>query len=248
MGILDAPAIDPVTRKPSGILLPRRDLPLVVFDFDASKLTGNNGDSIKAATDSGPLAADVYGVSGAYPTLAKDALGTGLHALSCAAGQYLTRSSTFFGSGRSSTLSGFAQPVSGALVAKFNTGSLAAARVAMAATGFTVNLNTSGQLQIVNGATTLAYGGGAINDDSWHILCWTAATSWASSWVDGYLVGTTNSNAGTNKWAGITIGAAPGGTTPMNGHIAEAILFNAELQNNDVADITATLAQKWGLA
>lgn len=78
--------------------------------------------------------------------------------------------------------------------------------------------------------------------------CWTLVYNGASSSVRKNAAAFSSGNAGANTLTGLTIGNRFAGAagTPLNGDIAEVLLYNAALSSTDRDKVEAYLKAKWG--
>lgn len=219
--------------------------------FDASTLDGANGATIRVLPDIAGHGQDVF-TSGTAPTLVAGGQ-NGLNVLSFGAAAYLSRTS-FASAGTEWGQAALAPPLTYVMVARINGTTTDSLQVLISGTpaGQVALMAHSGHLRLTAGGAGTFRAGPYLRDDKFHVLVGVnGGARGASLYVDGYLVNTVGGSGfvGTNNLSGLGIFANSDGTQPLNGgRFAEAMVINEYLAPQQVARITATLAQKWGIS
>lgn len=237
---------------------PARDLPGCFGHFDASLLGLGNGAQVKEWGDrSGHGNAAIQATPAARGTYNAAAL-NGLGTVTFTAAQWMN---SFVGG--AGTFLARPQPFTFMALCKLRAaGSTAALRFPIAvASGAVASAGIGIQTQIAgtqdcwpygwagNGASVNT-GGRAVNDGQWHVMVVRMSTASELIVVDGYVWSFVTSQVhGTNAATGAIILGASGttGATPLDGDIAEAGVYNADLTAKQIEYLTRHLASKWGL-
>lgn len=220
--------------------------------FDASTLTGANGSSVRVLPDLGGSNQDLF-TSGTAPTLVVSGQ-NGLNTLAFGAATYLARTSFGAASGNEWGQTALAPPLTYVMVVKVlstTTDSLQAL-ISGTPSGQVALMLHSGHLRLSAGGAGTFRSGPYLRDDQFHVLVGVnGGTRGAALYVDGYLVDTVGGSGfvGVNALSGLAIFANSDGSQPTNGgQFAEGYVIQEYLDPEQVARVTETLAEKWGLA
>lgn len=215
--------------------------------YDASRLTGANGSAVRFVPDRAGRSNDLVGASGTSPTLVTNALnGKSVLNFAVGAGQFLSSSP-------SSTWQqpAQAQPIALVAVVKFSSSSaiVVGQRGVIGTTGAILGIAAaSTNVLYAYAGAALFLSGQSLADDTWHIIVVSLTPQGGSMYLDGVLVGVAESTTpfGTG---GATTSVTLGKTGQnLDGQIAEAGILSGYLTHKDIADITASLSAKWGIA
>lgn len=227
-----------------------RDLPKVIMNLDASKLTGANNSAISAWPDSSGLGHYVHQLTTSKQCTLKTNALDGKNTVSFGATSYMERPD--YGTGMGDT-GVYTQPNTFFLVAKFNTATNSSNRSLWS--GASPNRNNAW----LDGTTQQGYlyagsawpdGGTPLDDGQWHILSAVYGPTHGAFYVDGYLVTTQGTQAhGTEPFGAFYLGATSLGTLTVNGaEYAEFIHCNAAVPPDQILATSKALADKWGIA
>jgi|GEM_PF-7006165 hypothetical protein len=247
MGILDAPAAD-WRGKPLAVLHPARDIPSALAWFDASTLTGSNGQALTQwAASFGGFSMNLTPATN-KPTLLT-AAANGLNAVRFAPTSYFRNTDTF-GAGGQGLISGWAQPLSFAFVFRMSTDYAVTGNVSpIGSSSMNISIAQNGLSLYGNAGTAGNTQSPQVNDGQWHVAVFNFGTGGANLYLDGYIASVTATNLGagtlTNLFFGTGLGLAP---TAGTLDLAEVIIAQSVLTLSRVDDLTRKLATKWGIS
>lgn len=227
---------------------PSRDVPNALAHFDASTLTGSNGQALTQwAASFGGFSMNITPATN-KPTLLTNAA-NGQNAVRFAPTSYFRNTDTF-GAGGQGLISGWAQPLSFAFVFRVSTDYAVPANVSpMGSSSMNISIAQNGLCLYGNAGTAGNTQSPQVNDGLWHVGIFNFGTGGANLYIDGYLASVTATNLGagtlTNLFFGTGLGTPPSAGTL---DLAEVIIAQSVLTPSRVDQISAQLATKWGIS
>ncbi len=224
--------------------VPLRDLPNTFGHWDASTLTEAVGQNLKLWRDATGLGHDFVQFTDAKrPVVAAGPNGNKVLAL--ATDKYMTR--TGMGAGDWMEPAGYAQPLTQIFVIRGPSATPTTNRyILTGGTTVATTLNVGSCYISAGGGTP--NGGPNLLDGQWHILVAVFGTTGNSTYIDGQLVQSNSSQShGSAALAAPSMGASSGGGNVFGGDIAEIILCQSRLTEDQIAKVSSVLGAKWGI-
>ncbi|AYN57884.1 hypothetical protein PP640_gp31 [Arthrobacter phage Faja] len=227
--------------------VPSRDVPSILAWFDASTLSGANGQALTVwAASFGAFSFNLTPAT--KPTLLTNAA-NGKNAVRFAPSSYF-RNTDVFGAGGLGMGAGYTQPFSFTFVARVSSDiALTGNTLLMGSSTATVRLPVQGLTYYANAGSDSTIFGPPVNDGTWHVVTVNFGVGGATTYIDGYLATVAPAQVGTaslgNLFVGPGLGAAPSAGTF---DVAELIVANTVLSPSRIDAIHAHLATKWGIS